>query len=159
MVQDDQIRHEEMKDKVEAEYVRRVKKLAKSKLYAGNMFNGINAWAIGVVRYSAGILDWTTQDVKRMDVRMRKILTMNGALHPRSNVDRLYLKRNEGGRGLLSVEECVKAEAKGLWEYINNKEELMLKEVCKEKKLQEEETKADFRKKAYMQSLGAALEK
>ena len=93
MVQDDQIRHKEMKDKVEAEYVRRVKKLAKSKLYAGNMFNGINAWAIGVVRYSAGILDWTTQGVKRMDVRTRKILTMNGALHPRSNVDRLSEKK------------------------------------------------------------------
>ena len=89
------------------------------------MFKGINAWAVGVVRYSAGILDWNSEDVRRMVVKTRKILTMNGALHPRSNVDRIYLKRNEGGRGLLSIEECVKSEEKGLYEYINDKNEII----------------------------------
>jgi hypothetical protein len=34
--------------------------LVKSKLRTGNMVSRINAWAIiGVVRYSARILDWT----------------------------------------------------------------------------------------------------
>ena len=63
------------------------------------MISGINAWAVGVIRYSAGVLDWTIQDLRRMDVKTRKILAMNGARHPRANVDRIYLKRNEGGRG------------------------------------------------------------
>ena len=108
-----------------------MKKLAKSKLYAGNIISGINAWAVGVIRYSAGIIDWSLEDLKRMDVRTRKLLTMNGALHPRANVDRLYLKRNEGGRGLTSVEECVKMEEKGLSEYVKASEEPMLKEVVK----------------------------
>jgi hypothetical protein len=49
------IKNREMKEKVRVEYLRRVKLLAKSKLYAGNLIRGINAWAIGVVRYSAGI--------------------------------------------------------------------------------------------------------
>ena len=84
---------------------------------------------------------------------------MNGALHPHSNVDGLYLKRNEGGRGSSSVEECVKAEAKGLWEYINNKEELMLKEVCKEKILQEEETKDVYQKRFHDQGVAGFKEK
>ena len=29
---------------------------------------------------------------------------MYGALHPKSDVDRLYIKRKEGGRSLMSVE-------------------------------------------------------
>ena len=37
-------------------------------------------------------------------------MTMHGAFHRNSSVDRLYLKRKEGGRGLISVEDCVKEE-------------------------------------------------
>ena len=39
---------------------------------------------------------------------------MNGALHPRLNVGRLYSKKCEGGRRLLNLEECVVAETKSL---------------------------------------------
>ena len=37
---------------------------------------GINAWAVWVVRYSAGILDWTTQVLKSLDVKTRKTLNV-----------------------------------------------------------------------------------
>ena len=37
-------------------------------------------------------------------------MAMYGALHPKSDVDRLYIKRKEGGKGLMSVERCVKEE-------------------------------------------------
>ena len=159
IVQDDQIRHKEMKEKLEAEYTRRVKKLAKSKLYAGNIISGINAWAVGVIRYSAGIIDWTLEDLKRMDIRTRKLLTMNGTLHPRANVDRLYLKRNEGGRGLISVEECVKMEEKGLSEYVKASEEPMLKEVVKENILRENETKDEYQSRTYEQRMSGYMNK
>ena len=39
-----------------------------------------------------------------------KVLKMYQALHPRSNIDRLYLPRREGGKGVLSLKECVNAE-------------------------------------------------
>ena len=39
------------------------------------------------------------------------------------------MKRKEGGRGLISVEDCVRLEEKGLFEYVNGSEEWMLKEV------------------------------
>ena len=58
------IMQKEMKSKIRAEYLRRVKCVAKSELYAGNSVMAINAWAIGVVRYSAGILDWTMEGVE-----------------------------------------------------------------------------------------------
>ena len=54
----------EMKVKIEKEYLRRVKLLARSKLYAGNLIRGIKAWATRVVQYSAGIIDWTEGDLK-----------------------------------------------------------------------------------------------
>ena len=31
-----------------------------------------------------------------------------GALHPKNDVDRLYIKKKEGGKGLMSVERCVR---------------------------------------------------
>lgn len=46
-----------MKDKIITQYIRRVKKLCKSKVNGGNLLNGVNAWAGEVVRYSAGIVD------------------------------------------------------------------------------------------------------
>ena len=88
--------------------------LVKSELYAGNLVKGINTWAIGVVRYSAGVLDWTKEDLRQMDVKTRKMLTLCGAFHKRASFGRLYLKRKEGGRGLISVEDCVRQEEAGL---------------------------------------------
>ena len=41
-----------------------------------------------------------------MDRKTRTILSLNGCLHTRSNVGRLYLPRKEGGRGLVGIEEC-----------------------------------------------------
>ena len=59
-----------------------MKKLVKSKLYSRNMIDRINVWAAGVIGYSAGIIDWTIKDIKRMDIRTQKIMTMNGNDNP-----------------------------------------------------------------------------
>ena len=37
-----------MKDKTRTEYLRKVRKLAKSTVYARNLFMGINQWVLGV---------------------------------------------------------------------------------------------------------------
>ena len=42
-----------------------------------------------------------------MDRRARKLMTMHKALHPRDDVDILYVSRKEGGRGLDSNEDSV----------------------------------------------------
>ena len=91
-----------------------MKLLVKSELYAGNLVKGINTWASGVVRYSAGVLDWTKEDLRQMDAKTRKMLTLCGAFHKRGSVGRLYLKRKEGRRGFISVEDYVRQEEAGL---------------------------------------------
>ena len=41
---------------------------------------------------------------------------MYGVLHPKSDVDRLYIARKEGGRGLISIKDCVELAIGGLEE-------------------------------------------
>ena len=43
---------------------------------------------------------------------------MHKALHPRHDVDRLYISRKEGGRGLASIEDSVDASIQRLEDYI-----------------------------------------
>ena len=117
------IKNKEMKEMVGKEYYRRVKLLAGTKLYARYMIGAINSWAVSIVRYTAGILDWAESELTKMDIKTRKILTMNGVHHKRSNVDRLYIKRKDGGRGLISVNECVRTEEANLRDYVLHSEE------------------------------------
>ena len=108
-----------MKDKIKTEYFRRVKKLVKLELYARNIIMGINWWVLGLVRYSAGVVDWARGDIELSDRKRKKILTCNGLLHPRANDTRLYLKGCKTGRGLMLVKDCVLSEYNRLWDRID----------------------------------------
>ena len=118
VMEDEKIRMKTMKDKIAAEYMKRVDKILDAGLNGGNVVKGINTWAVALVRYTAGIVEWTQEELKQLDRRTRKHMTMRKMLHPRSNVDRLYLKRNEGGRGLMAVEDCVRLEEAGLSDFL-----------------------------------------
>ena len=67
-----------------------------------------------------------------MDRKTRKVLNMYQALHPRSNVGRLYLPHSEGGKGLLSLEECVNAEKRSLGQYLKMNEDEWLRSAWEE---------------------------
>ena len=58
-----------------------------------------------------------------MDPRTRKIITMQKALHPRDDVDWLYVSRKEGGRRLNSIEDSVDASIQRPEDYIEMHEE------------------------------------
>ena len=66
------------------------------------------------------------------------MMTLHGALHPKTGVDRLYLPRQNGGRGLISCEMCVKAEENNLAWYVNNSNERLMEGVRKTKILNSE---------------------
>ena len=86
---------------VKKEYIRRVKKCLKSKLNGGNMVKAINTWAVSLMRYSAEIVEWTKADLDVTDRKTRKLMTMHGMLHPRSNVSRLYYRDQTAEEGYL----------------------------------------------------------
>ena len=67
-----------------------------------------------------------------MDRKTRKLFTMHRSMHPQSDVDRLYCKRTEGGRGLQSIEQVVEIEKASMGLYLHQAEEFMLKEIVQE---------------------------
>ena len=67
-------------------------------------------------------------------------MAMYGALHVKSDVDRLYVKRKEGGRGLMSVERCFKEEQNILGFYIPNSEENLIRGVAPAETINTEDT-------------------
>ena len=89
----------------------------------------VNTCAVSVMRYGAGILKWNTDELKSLDRRTRKFLTMHGALHPKSDVDRVHLSREMGGRGLISCEGCVKMEENNLGCHVKNSNEPLIEGV------------------------------
>ena len=125
----DQIMEEEMKKKITKEYYRRLKLVLKSKLNGRNIILAINTWAVAVISFGAGIIDWNMDELKQVDKKTRKIMTMNGTLHPKSDIDRLYLGRKNGGRGLISCEYCVRAEENNLRYYLEHTNEPLLNKV------------------------------
>ena len=76
-----------------------------------NLIKGINNWAIRLVKYSGPFLKWTREELKQMDPRTRKLMTMHKALHPRDDIDRLYVtkkkKKKEEEEDLLAVKKAL----------------------------------------------------
>ena len=87
--------------------MRRLRKVLKSKLNGGNLVRAVNIWAVSLLRYSATFVSWTKSELQATDRKTRKLIAIYGALHPKSHVDRLYIPRKAGGRGLISIEDCV----------------------------------------------------
>ena len=119
----DTIKQVQMKDKIQKEYLRRTRKLLETKFSGRNLIKGINTWALPLVRYSGPFLTWTRDELRQMDQRTRKLMTMHKTLHPRDDVDRLYVPRKEGGRGLASIEDSVDTSIQRLEGYIENTNE------------------------------------
>ena len=126
ILQADQIRYTQMKEKVKNEYLRRVRKVLETKWNGGNIIKGINTWTVSLLRYSEAFIDWNCTELTLLDRRTRKLMTMHNALHPKSNVDRLYIPRKECGRRLQGVEEAVKLANLGLENYVKESREGLL---------------------------------
>ena len=52
---------------------------------------------------------------------------MYGGLHPKSDIDRLYVKRKEEGRGLITVKKCIRREENSLGSYVADSEENLIR--------------------------------
>ena len=125
----DTIKQMQMKDTIRKEYLRRTRKLLETKLSSRNLIKGINTCAVPLVGYSGPFLEWTRDEPKQMDQRTRKLMTMHKALHPRDDVDRLYVSRKGGGRGLASIEDTADALIQRLEDYIEKHEQGLIRAI------------------------------
>ena len=103
-----------------------------SKLNGNYQITAINTYASPVMHYTAGIRDWTMEELRELDQMTRKQMNIYKSLHPRSDIDRLYVPRKKGGRGLRSLEDLVLIEKTSLAEYVNNSQEPTLQKLISE---------------------------
>jgi hypothetical protein len=52
--------------------------------------------------------------MQTLDRKMKKLLTIHGQHHPKADVDRLYVPRKQGGRGLVQIEAAHAVEIRKL---------------------------------------------
>ena len=67
----------------------------------------VNTWVVSLMRYDAGIVKRNADELRSLEGRTRNFMTMHGVLHLKSDVARVCLSRQIGGRGLISCEGCI----------------------------------------------------
>ena len=80
---------------VSKEYIKRLRKVLKSKLNGGNLVHGVNTLAVSLLRYSAAFVSWGKSELQAIDRKTRRLFTIYRALHPKSDVDRYLGKKEE----------------------------------------------------------------
>ena len=99
-----------------------------------------------MIRYTAGIVHWTIAELENLDRKTRKLMTAHRTLHPQSDIDRLYLPRRIGGRGLLQIRLTVEEDISNLSDYSSSTESA-LKEIITDGLLTVEDTKKEHKRK------------
>ena len=125
----DKVKEKEMKTEFVREYKRRLRLILRSNLNGKNKIKATNSWAVAIIRYGAGVLEWMFDKLKELDRKTRKLLIVHKGLHSKSDVDRLYISRKEGARGLMSCESAIRSEEKNLRWYLMNSNENLLQGV------------------------------
>ena len=92
-----------------------------------------------------------------MDRRTRKLLIIYRSFHPQADVDKLYVKISQGGRDLISIEDCVNIEAGSLYRYVKAIKEKLLIAVKNEDILDEGEEKERIRQERLNSYRGKTL--
>ena len=65
-------------------------------------------------QYLLAFASWRKSKLQAIDRKTRKLVATYGALQSKSDADRLYRPRKEGGRGLISIEACFELAIRGL---------------------------------------------
>ena len=133
-----EVLYAEMKIRLQNEYYRRLKRILKSKLTGKNVIMAVNTWAVSVLRYGVGVINWTKAELESIDRKALKQMTIYRMLHPRADVQRLYLPRGQGAMD-LRVSRIVFDSKSQDWQIMSNPLRVLLwlqsrKKGCHSKK-------------------------
>ena len=121
------INHAEMKKKNLEKFKKRLKSVLNTELNAKNIMLAIGEYVVPVISYTFGIIHWTEEDIKGIDIQVRKLLNMYRMFQIKSDVDRLYIPRVMGGRGLMSLWDSFKCTVIRLAHYLTNETDTQIK--------------------------------
>jgi len=86
-------------------------------------------WAMLLMRHSGGVIKWSQVELKQLDIVTRKLLALYKCFNFNDGIDRLYVPRFKGGRGLVSVEDTVQHEQLSMQKYLACSSEPLLQLV------------------------------
>lgn len=95
--------HITIKQSLTSEYKKRINAICKTKLSGKHLIKALNTYAIPILTYSFGIIKWSKTDIEQIERITRTTLTKHNNLHPKSAIERLTIKRQDGGRGLIDI--------------------------------------------------------
>ena len=103
--QAEKIDMERVMARVKAEIQKRMNALMQQDLYDKNLIKAINRTVIPVAGYVMNVCTFTKQKLDELDKAIKKILR-NNKMHGRQASDeRLYMRRENGGRGLKNMKD------------------------------------------------------
>ena len=72
-----------MKENVRKQFYRRIKMVLKGEVNSSNKISAINNLAIPVLAYSINIVNWQMKEIRKMDVKTRRLFTIHKMHHPK----------------------------------------------------------------------------
>ena len=93
-------------ERVKEEVTKRVKMLTKTELNDANLIKAINMKVIPVATYAMNVCKFMVAELKELDQIIKKELRVKNMLRRQASDERLYLKRERGGRGLKSLRDA-----------------------------------------------------
>ncbi|XP_045492418.1 uncharacterized protein LOC123691877 [Colias croceus] len=113
--------HSTIKKTLITEYKKRLSLLCKTQLSGKALIKSINTYAIPILTYSFGIIKWSKTNIETIERNTRTILTKYNNLHPKSAIERLTIKREHGGRGLIDIRHLWKKQISKLKIFFQSK--------------------------------------
>ena len=95
-------------ERVKGEVNKRVKKLTNTKLNDVNLIHAIKKNVIPVAAYSMNVCKFTDEELKELGQVIKREQISKNMFGKESNNERLYLIREDGGRGIKSLRDIYK---------------------------------------------------
>ena len=103
--QAEKIDMERVMARVKAETQKRMNALVQQDLYDKNLIKAINRTVIPVPGYVMNVCTFTKQKLDELDKAIKKILRDNRMHGRQASDERLYMRRENGGRGLKNMKD------------------------------------------------------
>ena len=135
--QTQQIQQTETKTNLMNKFKTRIHKILNTDLNSRNIVKAINTYAIPILTFSFGIINWTKTDLRNLQRIINTFLTKYRKHHPKACIQRMTLSKDEGGRGFIDIQNLHSKQITALRKFFHNQAQHSL--------LHKAVTKADYK--------------
>ncbi len=120
-----------MKERIRKEYLSRVEAVWSSQLPMEAKVRIHNSWVVSAVRYFCAPVSWSEGNLEELDRATRAVMVRCTAHEKRASIERLYLPRESGSRGLLCIEHVWEREKVAMALYMRKSEDRQVQGALK----------------------------